>query len=404
MSSGTQKQKKLLDRLPAVFGAKAQSEQPLAQSGLGVRFTGIDLSQALNAGQVEFLLDALSQFRFLCIAGQDLQRFSLGHFERFANHWGAPIPHPSNFLRGGKPAQQDGATDGKIELIPYAQRKAALADTTFPGQLQCLPHESPAVLLATNLTGKVDDEDACILPGRSWHTDVEYEQLPIYVSMFLAHQVPTARNAIGGNWVEAPASDGLETYFEGSDDKLMRLRKQLPLDGGTAYADTAAAFAALPAKEQAELEQVQVRRRLNEADEGWLAPLVRTDLRSGIKSLHSPVWASRPRVRPAIEVDGMSMEDSRVYLDRLEAHVLQPKFRYDHVYAPGDVTIWNNYMTIHAAPPIKSNINSLADARLLYRLSCKGEPALSLPRNDDAQWLAAHVAGSYSTPQAIIDV
>ncbi|MFT5447039.1 MAG: hypothetical protein ACI9DC_002214, partial [Gammaproteobacteria bacterium] len=35
---------------------------------------------------------------------------------------------------------------------------------------------------------------------------------------------------------------------------------------------------------------------------------------------------------------------------------------------------------------------------------CKGEPALSLPRNDDTQWLATHVAGSYSTSQAIIDV
>lgn len=403
MNSATEKQN-LLERLPAVFGAKAQSEHPLAKSGLGVRFTGIDLSQTLRAEQVEFLLDALSQFRFLCVAGQDLQRFSLAHFERFANHWGALIPHPSNFLRGGKPAQQDGATDGEIALIPYAQRKAAVADTTLPDQLQCLPHESPAVLLATNLMGQVADEDVCIKPGGSWHTDVEYERLPIYVSMFLAHRAPTARNAAGGNWVQDPGTDGLETYFEGSDDELMRLRQQLPLDGETAYADTAAAFAALPAQEQTELERVQVRRRLNEADEGWLAPLVRTDPRSGIKSLHSPVWASRPRVRPAIEVDGMSMNKSRAFLDRLEAHVLRSEFRYDHVHVPGDVTIWNNFMTIHASPPIKSNINLLDDARLLYRLSCKGEPALSLPRNDDAQWLATHVAGSYSTPQAIIDV
>ena len=160
MTSATQEQ--LLERLPAAFGVKAQSEQTLAKSGLGVRFTGIDLSRQLDANQVEFLLDALSQFRFLCIAGQDLTRFSLAHFERFANHWGALIPHPSNFLRGGKPAQQDGASDGEIELIPYAQRRAAVADTTLPDQLQCLPHESPAVLLATNLMGKADDEDVCI--------------------------------------------------------------------------------------------------------------------------------------------------------------------------------------------------------------------------------------------------
>jgi hypothetical protein len=61
-------------------------------------------------------------------------------------------------------------------------------------------------------------------------------------------------------------------------------------------------------------------------------------------------------------------------------------------------------MTLHNSPPIKSNISSIDDARLLYRLSCKGKPALSLPRGDETQWLAAHIAGSYSTPQEIIDV
>ena len=98
------------------------------------------------------------------------------------------------------------------------------------------------------------------------------------------------------------------------------------------------------------------------------------------------------------------MEESRTFLDRLEAHVLQPQFRYDHLHEPGDVTIWDNFMTLHNTPPTKSNIRSIDDARLLYRLSCKGEPSLSLPRRDDTEWLAAHVAGSYSTPQEIIDV
>ena len=61
-------------------------------------------------------------------------------------------------------------------------------------------------------------------------------------------------------------------------------------------------------------------------------------------------------------------------------------------------------MTLHNSPPIKSNINSIDDARLLYRLSCKGEPALSLPRQDETQWLAAHVAGGYSTPHELLEV
>jgi alpha-ketoglutarate-dependent taurine dioxygenase len=391
-------------RLQDLFGSDAHSESPLAQSGAVVRFTGINLCNPLSEEQVGFLLDALSQFRVVCIAGQDLDRFSLAHFERFSNHWGAPVPHPSNFMRGGKPAQRDGASDGPIELTPYENRSVAAVDKTFPCQLQCLPHESPTVLVTSNFRGQAKEGETRVGTGGSWHTDIEYERLPIYVSMFLAHSSPVSRDALGGNWVQAPDGDNPKPYHEGSDEELMRLRKRLPLNGETAFADTAAAFATLPSEEQAELEGVQLRRRLNEGDEGWLAPLVRTNSRSGIKSFHSPIWASRPRVRPAVEVDGMTMEESRVFLDRLEAHVLQSQFRYDHLHVPGDVTIWDNYMTLHNAPPIKSNISSIDDARLLYRLSCKGEPALSLPRQDKPEWLAAHVAGGYSTPQEILDI
>ena len=397
-----------LDReLRRLFGPQARSEGPLAVSGAGRRLHGIDLRQRLDAEQITLLLDALSQFRIVSIAGQDLDSFSLADFERFANRWGAPVPHPSNFLRGGKPAQSDAASDGAIEVMPFAERPAAAVNATFPGRLQCLPHESPAVLVVSNFRGAAAprQSNGTTSMGGSWHTDIEYEPLPIYVSMFLAHHMPVRRDAPGGTWAPRPELAGAPAspYFEGSDPELIRLRKTLPLNGETAYADTAAAFAALPPERQALLERTQVRRRLNEGDAGWLAPLVRTNPRSGIKSLHSPVWASRPGVRPAVEVDGMSREESRAFLDELEAHVLQPRFRYDHLHVPGDVTLWDNYMTLHNTPLLKKNIDSIDDARLLYRLSCKGEPALTLPRNDPPEWLAAHINAAYTTPAAIID-
>ncbi|MDA0664164.1 MAG: TauD/TfdA family dioxygenase, partial [Proteobacteria bacterium] len=309
--------------------------------------------------------------------------------------------HPSNLLRGGKPAQEDGASDGAIEIRPFADRKAAAADSTLPGQVACLPHESPAVLVATNLLGANDRDRTRLKNGGSWHTDIEYEPLPLYVSMFLVHHVPVARDAPGGHWVEKPVVSGPEPYFADTDDELMALRRNQPLDGETAFADTAAAFAALPPDEQARLAGLQVRRRLNAGDEGFLAPLVRTDPRSGIRALHSPVWASRPGVRPPIEVDGMTPDESRAFLDRLEKHVLQPQFRYDRLHQPGDVTIWNNFMTLHSSPPIRTAVGRKADARLLYRLSCKGEPALTLPRRDDPAWIAANVTGGYRSPAAI---
>ncbi len=389
-------------RFAAIFGANIKIKRPLGPSGMGARITGIDLSTPLTPAQVDLLLDTLSQCRLFTIGGQDLKRFSLALFERFANHWGAPVAHPSNFLRGGKPAQQDGASDGTIEFRPYADRKVAAADKTLPGQVACLPHESPAVLVATNLLSDGDRDKSRLKDGGTWHTDIEYEPLPIYVSMFLVHHVPVARDAANGQWVEPPAAAGPEPYFPGSDDELMSNRKRLPLNGETAYADTAAAFAALSKEEQTRLEAVQVRRRLNTADEGFLAPLVRTDPRSGAKSLHSPVWASRPGVRPPIEVEGMTPEGSREFLDRLEKHVLQPQFRYDHLHAQGDVTIWNNYMTLHTSPPIKAGIDRAEDARLLYRLSCKGEPSLTLPRDDAPSWIANNISGDYHSPASIV--
>jgi alpha-ketoglutarate-dependent taurine dioxygenase len=391
----------LAQRFATLFGELVAVERPLAASGMGARMSGIDLSIPLRPAQVELLLDTLSHCRLLTIAGQDLDRFSLAAFERFANHWGAPVAHPSNFLRGGKLAQQDGASDGVIEYQPYADRRVAAADTVLPGQVACLPHESPAVLVATNLLGQNDLKEFRLKDGGTWHTDIEYEPLPIYVSMFLAHHVPVARDAPNGQWVESPTDSGPAPYFPGSEVELMALRKRLPLNGETAFADTAAAFAALPSEEQAKLEAVRVRRRLNAEDEGWLTPLVRTDPRSGVKSLHSPVWASRPGVRPPIEVDGMTPEESREFLDGLEKHVLQPQFRYDHMHRPGDVTIWNNYMSLHTSPPIKIGINKVADARLLYRLSCKGAPSLVLPRDDDPSWIEAHITGGYRSPDSI---
>ena len=142
-----------------------------------------------------------------------------------------------------------------------------------------------------------------------------------------------------------------------------------------------------------------VRRRLRIDDPGWLIPLVYTNPRTGTKSLHSPVWASRGKNIAPVEVDGMSDQESREFLDRIETHVLDPKYRYDHAHTPGDITIWSNFSTLHNAPPAKSTINNPQDTRLMYRISCKGEPSYSLPRGDSDSWIQANILAPYRSPE-----
>ncbi len=392
------------ERLRRAFGAQVQSDGPLAASGAGLRVRGIDLRKPLRPDAVNALLDALGQYRIVTLAGQQLDSFSVTHFERFANHWGAPLPHPSNFKRPSLERFMDNP-----ELLPPRERPSARVNNAFPGELHCLPGaDSPAVLVVANMRGLSDGEREAgptTSQGTTWHTDIEHHPIPLRVSMFLVHKVPVSRDAPGGTWVRDPQSDDTPNapYFEDADPELMRLRRALPRNGETCFADTAAAYAALPRAERVRLARIQVRRHSYARTETVPVPLVRTNPRSGIKSLHSPLWCPRPPRQVPVEIDGMSAAAARAFLDEVEAHVLQPEFRYDHAHTPGDVTIWDLFATIHVAPPIKENIQSIDDARLFYRISCKGEPALTLPRRDPRAWVEEHIFMGYATPREVTE-
>ena len=404
--------------LRRLFGPHCKTEGPLMACGGGVRLHGVDLTPRLSPEQAAFLVGVLDRRRIVCIAGQDLQHFSLQHFERLANHFGAVTPHPNNFI--GPEAGQWTDDEGSVRVMPLEDRPAAITSRRFPGKLATLPHTSTAVLTVSNFGGDPETagppQDPQPGAGGGFHTDIEYEPIPIAVSMFLVHKVPTARTAPDGSWVgdvgsgdpRAPWDDEKNRFYrEGRPmtDELHRVRHMhKPTNGETVFVDLAAAFAGLPAEERAALERLQVRRRQRHGEEGWLGPLVRTNPRSGIKSLYSP-WNCRGHVGiPPIEVQGMSKDESDALLDRLELQCLQPEFRYNHPHQVGDVTIWDLYATLHAVPPIKSNVDSIDDARLMYRLSTKGEPCYDLPRRDDEGWLAANVATGYTTDLATVNL
>ena len=110
-----------LEELTWVFPG-ASFVAPLGDAGFGCRIFGVDLSQPLTPEQAQLLVEAVPRFRVVCLAGQNISTdgpggLTLQRVERLASHFGCVMPHPNNFLRGGKPAQADGVSASACCLL-----------------------------------------------------------------------------------------------------------------------------------------------------------------------------------------------------------------------------------------------------------------------------------------------
>ena len=159
------------------------------------------------------------------------------------------------------------------------------------------------------------------LGNRLWHTDASFQDPPGRYSMLSAKVVP-------------------------------------PVDADTEFADTRAAYDALPDGEKARLEGLRVHHSIaysrqtlgfefseneQEALKGAVHPLVRTIPRSGRRSLYLASHASRIIDRP--------IPEGRLLLRELIEHATQPRFVYRHQWRVGDLVIWDNRATMHRARP-----------------------------------------------------
>jgi alpha-ketoglutarate-dependent taurine dioxygenase len=151
--------------------------------------------------------------------------------------------------------------------------------------------------------------------------------------------------------------------------------------GQTEFANTYAAFEALPKAEQAHLETLKVVHTMQAQmldavpDAGlesfalWLRypqptyPLVWRH-KSGRKSLVLGKSASH--------VVGMHPADSRELLDRLTAHATQDQFVYRHQWQMGDLLVWDNTGTVHRVRPYDES-----SGRRLHRFTLNGEETLA---------------------------
>lgn len=152
--------------------------------------------------------------------------------------------------------------------------------------------------------------------------------------------------------------------------------KRLPTSGGdTCFADTTAAFAALPSARRAELEQLKIvhcwERSVAKqggsisADEKRryppiVHPLARRQA-SGRKALFMGQHASH--------IESLPVADGEALIAELLEHVTQPEFVYQHAWRDGDLLMWDNRCLLHRA---LANFDGDRAARVMHRTVTRG--------------------------------
>lgn len=160
----------------------------------------------------------------------------------------------------------------------------------------------------------------------------------------------------------------LQWHADGSYNELphrvttLHARELPELPPPTEYADTRAAWEALPPARQRELESLVV-----EHDRFWSLskaglkpgdvsadaerriahqPLVRTNAITGRKSLYIGSHASH--------IVGRPIDEGRALIEELVAHATQPRFVYSHRWQLHDLVAWDGSLTMHRATPYQA--------------------------------------------------
>lgn len=140
---------------------------------------------------------------------------------------------------------------------------------------------------------------------------------------------------------------------------MLHARVIPPTGGDTEFADTRAAYDALPDAMRRMLESLVAEHSLwhSSAKRGGYMP-TEDERRSHPPTRHKLVQRHPGSRRNALyigshasHVIGMSVEEGQALLDELIEFATQPKFVYRHEWRVGDLVIWDNRCTMHRATP-----------------------------------------------------
>ena len=283
---------------------------PLA-APFGVEAHGVDVGAGVGAADLRALAEALMEHKLVLLRGQDATPEAV---RAFGQAWG--------------PLRVDGFSETKVEGFDDMSR--------------------------VGNTGGVLEQEVYRKGASFWHTDCAAEPDANATTMLWCLHAPRT----GGETVIAD----MQAAWEALDDDTRRAID--PLTTRHVYSGTAPLLGGLEAWEH-ELSPVTEETR-GQIPPGASRPLVWRHAITGRRGLYAPAGSM-------VAIDGMAGEAAHDLVRRLKLHAIQDRFCYRHRWRPGDLLMWDNTSTLHAASDVGPALTD-ADRRLMFRVVPLGLP------------------------------
>ena len=255
--------------------------EPL-HSDFGARVTGLDLGDGLSASAVSEIERAIDDFSFLWFPEQSVSDDMQLAFTKLLGE-----PEPSHVKLG---------QEGVIEYF------ITIGNVQDDGSVFGNDHPKTRFSTGNNM----------------WHSDSSFRDVPTYVSIMCAYEVP---------------DEGGMTQFVSQRAAYNRLTEKTQVDIDPLIAIHDYVFSRSKVSDDA----------VTPSHANSLPPvrqkLVRKNPATGERNFYVGSHAR--------EIEGWGFAESRDLLDDLLARTTERKHIYEHIWSPGDLVIWDNRCLLH---------------------------------------------------------
>ena len=205
------------------------------------------------------------------------------------------------------------------QQVAFTRRFGAIEFNIF-GERWSVP-DRPEIVVLSNITD-AGKPIGVRRAGENWHSDMCYTARPPRGTMLYAHEIPVLHGLALGDTEFASAAAAWDA---------LPAALQQQLEGRRAVFDFTGRRRAFPPT-QAEIDRNPPVRH----------PIVRTHPHTGRKCL----YVMRD---DCTGIEGMARQEAELLIAALADHIVKPEFVYRHKWRPGDLLMWDNCLVQHRA-------------------------------------------------------